>query len=93
MPTLQCPFAPQCDVVTENPDKDLAIALFNAHIAFHTAKSASRSGGGKSEKLQRPRVNQGMLEEGWSSFLIQWDIYVDGTGLQDGKKAKQLIHC
>ena len=93
MPTLQCPFAPQCDVVTENPDKDLAIALFNAHIAFHTAKSASRSGGGKSEKLQRPRVNQGMLEEGWSSFLIQWDIYVDGTGLQDGEKAKQLIHC
>ena len=89
---IECPF-PGCEIITENADKDLAIAIFNAHVGTHTVAARVPNQASKSEKLQRPRISQGMLEEGWNSFKIQWEIYKEGTKLQADEVSRQLIHC
>ena len=95
MPVLQCPF-PECETSTDNDDKDLAIALFNAHVATHAPRPATSStggGGNMAEKFQRPTACQGMLEEDWNSFLLQWEIYKEGANLSAANSVKQLIYC
>ena len=91
MPELQCPHE-GCESLTTNPDKDLCIALFNAHISTH-----SKAGGGeqrsRAEKLVRPRIAVGMLEENWSSFLLQWDMYATGSALEGADRVRQLLYC
>ena len=91
MPDLPCPHQ-GCDSVTTNADKDLCIALFNAHISTH-----SNAGGGeqrsKAEKLVRPRIAGGMLEESWTSFLLQWEMYATGSALQGVDRVRQLMYC
>ena len=34
-----------------------------------------------------------MLEESWSSFLLQWEMYATGSGLQGEDRMRQLLHC
>ena len=95
MPTLQCPFD-GCSSTTVNDSEALAIALFNAHVSTHTASASSnaqRPGGNKSEKIIRPKVTQGMLEEAWNSFLIQWKIYKSSAVLSVAESQLQLIYC
>ena len=95
MPTLKCPFA-GCSSSTVEDSEALAIAIFNAHVSTHTItanQSSQRSGGSKSEKIVRPKVAQGMLEEAWNSFLIQWKIYKSSAVLSDAESKLQLIYC
>ena len=33
-----------------------------------------------------------MLEEGWMKCILQWDLYVTGTGINEGDKPRQFIH-
>ena len=33
-----------------------------------------------------------MLEEGWMTCILQWDLYVRGTGFNKGDKPRQFIH-
>ena len=95
MPTLRCPF-PTCSSSTVDESEALAIALFNAHVSTHTMSAnhnSQRSGGNKSEKIVRPKVTQGMLEEAWNSFLIQWKIYKFSAVLTEADSKLQLIYC
>ena len=94
MPTLECPFA-ECEEQVVNTDKDVAIALFNAHISTHTANTGRTQGNGpsKSEKLSRPKITQGMLVESWNSFQVLWKLYKKGAGLSEAECGLQLIYC
>ena len=94
MPTLQCPFA-GCEEQVVNTDKELAIALFNAHIGTHTADTGRNQGSGpnKSEKLTRPKITQGMLVESWNSFQALWKLYKNGTGISEEECGLQLVYC
>ena len=95
MPRLVCPF-PGCGDTTETDSENLAIALFNAHISTHTtsAQNGQRTGAAsKSEKIVRPKLSQGMPEESWNSFLIQWKIYKSSAGLSSSESKLQLIYC
>ena len=95
MPTLKCPFD-GCSSTTVNDSEALAIAIFNAHVSTHTAVASNnvqRSGGSKSEKIVRPKVTQGMLEEAWNSFLIQWKIYKSSAVLSVAESKLQLMPC
>ena len=95
MPRLQCPFN-GCNHATENDSENLAIALFNAHVSTHTVTNANnvqRVGSSKSEKIVRPRLSQGMPEEGWNSFIVQWKIYKSSAALNDDESKLQLIYC
>ena len=69
MSSLQCPFM-GCEKQVVNADKEMADALFNAHITTHTVDTSRNQGSGpdKSEKLTRPKITQGMLMESWNSF-------------------------
>ena len=96
MVSLSCPF-PSCDEKVENQDKEIAIALFNAHVSTHTVSSPATPGSGgsssRSEKLSRPKISQGMLEEAWNSFLILWKLYKNGAALTTKECGLQLIYC
>ena len=94
MPELRCPFSDCSEVVTED-DKDIAIAMFNAHVCTHTAgRSGERSNSSnKSEKIARPKISQGMMEESWNSFKLQWKIYKSSASLSTADGMLQLIYC
>ena len=96
MVKLECPF-PSCSESVDNSDKEIAIALFNAHVGTHTVASRSTAAGSnvssRSEKLPRPKLAQGMLEESWNSFLVLWSLYKTGAGLSASDCSLQLIYC
>ena len=95
MPRLPCPFN-GCSHATEDESENLAIALFNAHVSTHTVTTANnvqRVGPSKSEKIARPRLSQGMPEEGWNSFIVQWKIYKSSAALTEDEGKLQLIYC
>ena len=62
MTTLGCPFT-GCEDQVINADKDVAIALFNAHVSTHTVNAGQNQGShlSKSKKLTRLKIIQGML--------------------------------
>ena len=94
MPTLECPFT-DCKEQVTNTDKEMAIAIFNAHVSTHTA-NANRNRAGvpsKSDKLTRPTATQGMLVESWNSFQVLWKLYKTGAGLSEAECGLQLIYC
>ena len=93
MTTLDCPF-PNCTEVVTNAKENVAIALFNAHVSTHTVNTGQIHGNGssKSEKLSRPKVTQGMLEEAWNSFKVLWNLYKSGAGLSQAELGLQLIY-
>ena len=76
-------------------DKEIVIALFNAHISTHTSESRPlrSTGSSKSEKLTRPKINHGMLEESWNSFKVLWQMYKTGAGFSESECSLQLIYC
>ena len=96
MVKLECPF-PSFSESVDNSDKEIAIALFNAHVGTHTVASRSTAVGSsvssRSEKLPRPKLAQGMLEESWNSFLVLWSLYKTGAGLSASDCSLQLIYC
>ena len=94
MTTLNCP-CPDCGEAVTNADKDVAIALFNAHVSTHTVNTGRihSNSSSKSEKLSRPKVTQGMLEEAWNSFTVLWNLYKNGAGLSQAELGLQLIYC
>ena len=92
MPEFKCPFN-GCEDKTSNADKDIAIAIFNAHVATHTSGHQSERKSTRSEKIARPKITQGLLEEGWNSFLIQWRLYKTSAGLSEEDSKTQLIYC
>ena len=95
MQRLQCPFQ-GCNDVTEDDSENLAIALFNAHISTHTVSNttnAHRVESSKNEKIIRPKLSQGLPEEGWNSFIVQWRIYKSSAALSENEGRLQLIYC
>ena len=48
MTTLGCPFA-GCEEQVVNADKDVVIAIYNAHISIHTANAGRNQGSGPSK--------------------------------------------
>ena len=91
--TLPCPF-PGCGENTTNDDKDLAITLFNAHVATHTV------GGGpaianicKPKVIDNPTVGVNTTAESWTYFTTAWDAYKNGTGLRAAQIPIHLINC
>ena len=92
MPVLKCPYA-NCEETITNDDKEIAIALFNAHVGTHTSARQVEQKSMKSEKIARPKISQGLPEEGWNSFLIQWKLYKTSAGLSATESKLQLIYC
>ena len=94
MVVLRCPFN-ECVEEIADDDKDIAIAIFNAHVSTHNVTGRPHGGGSssKSEKLTRPKLTQGMLEEAWNSFKALWELYKTGAGLSAQKCGLQLIYC
>ena len=90
MPELKCPFG-GCSTVVCKDDKDIAIALFNAHVSTHNANQSGDRGpsSSKSEKITRPKISQGMMEENWNSFKL----HKMSASLSETDSRLQLIYC
>ena len=91
MEILKRPFA-DCAVQVRRADKDVAIALYNAHISTHTTNTG-RNKPSKGESISRPKITQGMLTESWNTFTVLWKLYKTGTGMSEAERSLQLIYC
>ena len=82
--SLQCPFT-DCDAVTTNADKEIALALFNAHIATHTMASAPAAKKARVEmkKPDRPIVKEDSTDQDWAIFEFEWGRYCAAVGITD----------
>ena len=89
--SLLCPHA-GCGNKNEVDDKEIAIALYNANVSTHAVASGGVAQS-KAKKLNRPKVNQGMLEEQWGSFTLQWELYKEGTNLSEGEAAPRMLRA
>ena len=76
MLTLGC-LVMGCEEQMVSKDKDVVIAMFNAHTSTHTADAGRNQDSDmiNSEKVARPNVTKGMLMDSWSSFQVLWKLY------------------
>ena len=95
--TLQCPFT-DCDAVTTNVDKEIALALFNAHIATHTmasAPAAARTARVEMKKPDRPIVKEDSTDQDWAIFEFEWGRYCTAVGItaREDVLRSEILNC
>ena len=94
--TLQCPFT-DCDSVTAHADKEIALALFNAHIATHTMASAPAAKRSRTEmkKPDRPIVKEDSTDQDWAIFEFEWGRYCTAVGITGDEDVlrSELLNC
>ena len=88
---IQCPIA-GCCYSTGNVSEAVAIALLNTHAISHSnAQSSTKHIRGP--KLDRPKVGSGISLEDWNVFQRRWDVYREGSGIDDDSAGAQLFEC
>ena len=88
MVVVPCPVS-GCVFETSDQEPSVVAALLQLHAADHAATSAGRTG----PKLQRPRIDAGVDEEIWNSFVRRWEAYRAGSQISDSAAAVQLLQC
>ena len=94
MLTLKC-LVVGCKERAMDTDKDVVVALYNAHIYTHTADTGRDQGSSrrKSRMLDRPNIAQGSSMELWDSFRILWRLYKGMADLPEAECSLQLLLC
>lgn len=87
MVIVQCPL-PTCTFRTSDEDATIVAALLNIHALSHTQAVAPPP-----PKLDRPRIDIGVEEEVWNSFLKRWETYKAGSGITETTAASHLFQC
>ena len=91
---ISCPL-PDCSYITDEVEPIVAAALLNIHVIQHQTAStpASSTPQPRGPKLERPRVDLGIDEETWNTFIRRWDTFRLGSDIDDTSAPRQLFHC
>ena len=87
MVQLTCPIE-GCTYVTVDGSEVIACALLVAHTPAHTIASAPMTSG---PKLDRPKIDIGVILEQWNMFERRWDVFVTGSGINPTHSSPQLF--
>ena len=87
---IQCPY-PGCNYEAENDDAQIIVALLNIHAQTHATAPARPTA--PQPKLDRPRVDMGIDEEVWNSFIRRWEAFRVGSCISIDTAPMQLFQC
>ena len=93
----KCSF-PECDYEAEHADSAIVAALLNIHCQTHAMQAmalaaAPRHTAPPQPKLDRPKVDVGIEEEVWNSFIRRWEAFRVGSGITEDTAPMQLFQC
>ena len=88
MPTVNC-LITGCPYATPDVDAILAAALINTHVTTHAA--ATNTAIAKAEKVKRPCISYGGINEEWRYFTSCWADYVEATKVTGKDKVIQIL--
>ena len=101
MVIISCAF-PECPFQTEDLDGNIASAVLQSHTFCHAftplahradaavAPEAPRHHG---PKFDRPRIDIGVSLEEWNLFTRRWDVFKQGSAIDDLSASAQLFQC
>jgi hypothetical protein len=81
-----------CDFKTDDVSEALAIALLTNHGLAHQNTSVSAPTA-RGPRLERPTVNLGVSIEEWNVFEKRWEIFRNGSGIDEHSAPSQLFQC
>ena len=84
MPKAKCPL---CSYETDDLDVALSAAQLNLHALFHSQQNVPQP------KLDRPRIDVGVEEEIWNSFLRKFEAFKIGSCINATNERTQLLSC
>ena len=87
---IQCPF-PGCNYEAANDDAQIIVALLNIHAQTHATAPVRPTA--PQPKLDRPRVDMGIDEEVWNSFIRRWEAFRVGSCISNDTAPMQLFQC
>ena len=82
---------PGCQFQSDDVIEALAVALLTNHGLAHTATAAPPTLRGP--KLERPKVDVGVTLEEWNVFVRRWNVFRNGSGIDDDSAPSQLFQC
>ena len=87
---------PNCGFETADVSENLAIALLANHglgnqspVHPHAASTPLLRG----PKLDQPKVNIGLSIEDWNVFFRRWEVFRNGSGIDEASAPSQLFQC
>ena len=90
MVVVPCPVS-GCSFQTSDRDPLIVAALLQLHAADHAA--AASSSGRAGPKLDRPRIDAGVDEEVWNSFVRRWEAFRTGSQISNDVAPVQQLQC
>ena len=88
MVVVKCP---RCDYETDDVDPQVVVALLNIHATFHTQNTTGPHQ--PQPKLDRPKIDVGVEEEAWNSFMRRWEAFRLGSGIDHTTVSMQFFQC
>ena len=93
MLTLDCTFT-SCRTQVTNNSEAICIALYNAHIATHTATGASGAAPkSRAPPVERPKIEVGTSLVDWEFFKSVFKSFKVATDVRPDKAVHQLLGC
>ena len=74
---------------------NVAVALLTTHTTIHT-NSTSAALGSQSlnvPKLERPKVDTGISLEDWNVFYRRWNVFREGSNINETNASIQFFQC
>ena len=90
MVNVRCPY-PGCAYEAANDDAQIVVALLNIHAQTHV--QATPQPLAPPPKLDRPKIDIGVEEEVWNSFIRRWEAFRAGSNINETTAPMQLFQC
>ena len=88
MVVVSCP-VPDCTFKTDDLEQGVITVLLQLHLTVHSQGSNVTKG----PKLDRPRIQAGVSQEVWNTFVRRWNAFRIGSGISDSAASIQLFQC
>ena len=88
MVVVSCP-VPDCTFKTDDLEQGVITVLLQLHLTVHSQGSNVIKG----PKLDRPRIQAGVSQEVWNTFVRRWNAFRIGSGISDSAASIQLFQC
>ena len=89
---IKCAFT-GCPYLAEHETEQIAVLMFQSHLASHQTQNATKSSKQKLPPIERPKLKQDITEEACNLFEQEWKRFRRCTDIPVGQEADQLFDC
>ena len=93
MVVIDCAY-PVCGFQSEDAPKAVACAILQSHAFSHAAPGPNfNRAPSEGPKLTRPSIDVGVSLEAWNVFTRRWQMFREGSGINEASATAQLFQC